>query len=65
VYADEGGGRFHDHKGFNWRVLRRTIAERFEVEATVTSPFTALPPSLATQVWLLARPRPAGARERA
>ena len=39
-------GSFHDHKGFNWRVLRATVASRFDLVQTVTSPFNWPGPQL-------------------
>src|SRR5262249_5221396 len=29
---------FHDHKGFNWRVLRDRLARRFTIDEVVASP---------------------------
>jgi SAM-dependent methyltransferase len=49
---------FHDHKGFNWMVLRNRLAERFVIERVVASPFPWLGPHLATQVWFVARKSP-------
>ena len=57
VYRDESGMPFHDHKGFNWAVLRDQIARRFDIVRTFSAPFEWLPPQLATHVWFLARPR--------
>jgi hypothetical protein len=48
---------FHDHKGFNWRVLRALVAARFELVRTLTSPFSWTGPQLGTQVWFVARRR--------
>lgn len=55
IHRDGDGQCFHDHKGFNWRVLRDAVARRFAIERTVGSPFMWLPPHLATQVWFVAR----------
>jgi SAM-dependent methyltransferase len=51
------GSTFHDHKGFNWMVLREKLAARLVIEAVASSPVRALPPHLASQVWFLARTR--------
>jgi SAM-dependent methyltransferase len=51
------GTVFHDHKGFNWRVLRALVAERFELVRMLTSPFSWTGPQLGTQVWFVARRR--------
>jgi SAM-dependent methyltransferase len=52
-----GGSPAHDHKGFNWRVLRDRLALQFEVTRIVASPFSWLGPGLATQVWFICRLR--------
>jgi hypothetical protein len=46
---------FHDHKGFNWRALRATVATRFDIVRTLTSPVSWLGPQLSTQMWFVAR----------
>ena len=55
VYDGAAGIPFHDHKGFNWKVLARRIESRFAIDAVVSSPFATLGPALATQVWFVAR----------
>jgi SAM-dependent methyltransferase len=55
VFSHPDGSTFHDHKGFNWRVLRTLIAERFELIRQTTSPVGALGPQLGTQRWFIAR----------
>jgi len=55
IHRDGDGGYFHDHKGFNWMVLREALARRFYIERTIGSPLTWLPPHLSSQVWFLAR----------
>lgn len=52
-----GSGPSHDHKGFNWRVLRERLKQQFVVTRVVASPFSLLGPSLATQVWFVCRLR--------
>jgi len=48
---------FHDHKGFNWMVLRHKLAAYFDIEETVAAPLPWLGPHLATQVWFAGRRR--------
>jgi predicted SAM-dependent methyltransferase len=55
VFSHQDGSTFHDHKGFNWRVLRSLIAARFELIRQTTSPVGALGPQLGTQRWFIAR----------
>jgi hypothetical protein len=55
---DHGSGPFHDHKGFNWMVLRDQLDRQFSITRCVASPFPRLGPSLATQVWFIVVPRP-------
>jgi len=54
---DSGAGPFHDHKGFNWMVLRSRLARQFTIQDVVASPFPALGPHLGTQAWFVARRR--------
>ena len=51
------GSRSHDHKGFNWRVLRAQLEARFDIERECTSPVEWLGPQLGTQRWFIARRR--------
>lgn len=62
VFPTADGRQFHDHKGFNWRVLRRAVAERFELVRTATSPFDWAGANLSTQAWFVARRRARGDR---
>jgi SAM-dependent methyltransferase len=55
VHQDAAGPPFHDHKGFNWMVLRDDIARRFVLEEVLSSPLSSLPPHLGTQAWFIAR----------
>jgi SAM-dependent methyltransferase len=55
VFTTATGGSFHDHKGFNWRVLRTLVRERFDLVHEDTSPVRALGPQLGTQRWFIAR----------
>jgi 2-polyprenyl-3-methyl-5-hydroxy-6-metoxy-1,4-benzoquinol methylase len=57
---EDGEIPFHDHKGFNWRVLRTTLTARFDIVGTLTSPMNWLGPQFATQIWFIAQKR--GAR---
>lgn len=52
VYTS-GTLQFHDHKGFNWRSLRAVLQQQLELEQTITSPMSSLPPSLASQTWFI------------
>jgi SAM-dependent methyltransferase len=52
---ETGGGPFHDHKGFNWMVLKDRLRRDFIVERVLASPFSWLGPHLATQAWFIAR----------
>jgi SAM-dependent methyltransferase len=62
VFPTADGRLFHDHKGFNWRVLRAAVAERFELVRTATSPFDWAGANLSTQAWFVARRRGTGGR---
>ncbi len=53
---ETGSGPAHDHKGFNWMVLRDRLRRQFVLERVVASPFSWLGPRLATQVWFVCRP---------
>lgn len=55
VFVGEDGTRFHDHKGFNWKVLRAALAARFDLVRTLTSPVSWLGPQLSTQIWFITR----------
>jgi 2-polyprenyl-3-methyl-5-hydroxy-6-metoxy-1,4-benzoquinol methylase len=58
IHARADGSRFCDHKGFNWRVLRTRVRERFVSVRESTSPVAWLGPHLGTQRWLIARKGP-------
>jgi hypothetical protein len=64
VITGEDGRTFHDHKGFNWRVLRRLVTAQFELVRESTSPVEWLGPQLGTQRWLIARKPGAMSEER-
>jgi SAM-dependent methyltransferase len=55
VITREDGSTFHDHKGFNWRVLRGLVTAEFDLVRESTSPVEWLGPQLGTQRWLIAR----------
>jgi SAM-dependent methyltransferase len=55
VIARDDGSTFHDHKGFNWRVLRGLVSAEFDLVRESTSPVEWLGPQLGTQRWLIAR----------
>jgi len=54
---DTGSGPYHDHKGFNWKVLRDRVSRQFVIERILASPSQILGPQLATQVWFVAHLR--------
>ncbi len=60
VFPRSDGSLFHDHKGFNWRALRATVASKFDLVRTVTSPLNWPGPHFSSQVWFEARTRAAG-----
>ena len=64
VITGEDGSTFHDHKGFNWRVLRRLVTAEFDLVQESTSPVEWLGPQLGTQRWLIARKRAAASETR-
>jgi SAM-dependent methyltransferase len=57
VHTREDGSTFHDHKGFNWRVLRRLVSAKFDLVRESTSPVQWLGSQFGTQRWLIARKR--------
>jgi SAM-dependent methyltransferase len=65
VLSREDGSTCHDHKGFNWRVLRGLVAADFDLVHESTSPVAWLGPQLGTQRWLIARKRVATPERRA
>jgi SAM-dependent methyltransferase len=48
-------GAYLDHKGFDYRVLRQTLARRFAPISIGYSPFPALGPALNSQVFMCFR----------
>ena len=57
VYGKDDAMPFHDHKGFNWMVVRRKLTAYFTLEKTIAAPLPRLGPHLATQVWFAGRKR--------
>ena len=57
VHHHDDGSAFHDHKGFNWRVLRDKIAKRFEIERIAASPVGWLGPGCNSQAWFVGHAR--------
>ncbi len=55
VDTPSGPMRYCGHKGFDWRVLQREIAERFDVERRLFTPLGALGALLNSQVWFVCR----------
>lgn len=60
TYRTPSGHSWHDHKGFNWKVLRGVLGGLFAIEEVHTSPVPGVPPPFASQVWFLARNQSAG-----
>ena len=58
IYNVDGDMPFHDHKGFNWRVLRDRLTRRFTIDDVVASPLPWLGPRFATQIWFVVRKKP-------
>jgi SAM-dependent methyltransferase len=54
---DLGSGPAHDHKGFNWMVLRSRLEQQFDIDRVLASPFQWAGPHLATQAWFVCRKR--------
>ena len=57
IHGIAEGRPFHDHKGFNWRVLKAEIDQNFEIQRMLTSPLPFGGTQLASQVWFVATPR--------
>jgi SAM-dependent methyltransferase len=57
IFRGEDGTEFHDHKGFNWRLLRSRVRAHFDLQLETTSPVPWLGSQLGTQRWLVARRR--------
>jgi len=49
--------RYHGHKGFNWRAMRKRVSEEFRVLETRFSPVRWLGPQFASQAWFVCVPR--------
>jgi SAM-dependent methyltransferase len=57
VETPSGPRRYCGHKGFDWRILEREIADRLTVEQRLFTPLGALGSMLNSQVWFVCRPR--------
>ncbi|HEX5726184.1 MAG TPA: class I SAM-dependent methyltransferase [Longimicrobiaceae bacterium] len=57
AFAGGEPNRYHGHKGFNWRALRRRVARDFTVRRTCFSPLGPLGPLLNSQAWFVCTPR--------
>jgi 2-polyprenyl-3-methyl-5-hydroxy-6-metoxy-1,4-benzoquinol methylase len=62
VESAHGPRRYCGHKGFDWRVLQREVAERFTVRRRLCSPLPMLGPLLNSQVWFVCTPTVVSAR---
>jgi 2-polyprenyl-3-methyl-5-hydroxy-6-metoxy-1,4-benzoquinol methylase len=51
IYTDKRGFRYHGHKGFNWKILRQQLTERFDLVQESASPVAWLP----SQKWFILR----------
>jgi len=56
-FSPDRPNEYHGHKGFNWRVLCAEVEERFFLVDTRFSPLNLGTSQLASQVWLVCRPR--------
>jgi SAM-dependent methyltransferase len=56
-FASGAENRYHGHKGFNWRALRRRLRRDFHLRATHFSPLPLLGPLLNSQAWFVLSPR--------
>lgn len=54
----EAGIAAHDHKGFNWRVLKRLLENHFMLERVTGTPVSWLPAALNSQVWFVGTAKP-------
>lgn len=55
---EEAGFESHDHKGFNWRVLKRLLERQFVLDRITGTPIPWLPASLNSQVWFVGTLKP-------
>jgi 2-polyprenyl-3-methyl-5-hydroxy-6-metoxy-1,4-benzoquinol methylase len=53
LHTNKSGIKHHDHKGFNWKLLRKDLEKRFQIEKIFSSPITWLPPDLGSQAWFV------------
>lgn len=56
TFASGIPNRYHGHKGFNWRAMRRRLAQSFRVVETRFSPVSWLGPQFASQAWFVCEP---------
>ncbi|MGH9331373.1 MAG: class I SAM-dependent methyltransferase [Vicinamibacterales bacterium] len=57
VAVDGSRYRYYGHKGFDWRILRDELRQRFMIGGTTFSPMPWLRSWLNSQVWFVCRPR--------
>lgn len=55
IHTNPDGSTFHDHKGFNWMLLKKRLEQDFEIERMRCSPLKWAGPHFASQVWFVAR----------
>jgi SAM-dependent methyltransferase len=56
TFASGIPNRYHGHKGFNWRAMRRRVAQSFRVAETRFSPISWLGAQFASQAWFICEP---------
>jgi len=56
-FSDGAPNRYHGHKGFNWRAMRKRLDAEFHLAPTRFSPVPWLGPQLASQAWFVCTPR--------
>ena len=56
TFASGIPNRYHGHKGFNWRAMRRRVAQSFRIVETRFSPVSWLGPQFASQAWFICEP---------
>lgn len=56
-FAVDRPNSYHGHKGFNWRLLRARLQDRFIIEKSCFSPLGWLGGHLSSQAWFICRPK--------
>lgn len=58
ILKNPEGTFFYDHYGFNWKVLKQLLSERFQLLQMSNSPLPWLPVGWGSQVWFLLQGKP-------